>query len=198
MKRMRWRPCLAVMCMAVLLTVMPRAHAVSWQIDGAQSVARFALRGPWLVPIEGRFAHIEGRVHPDADETRFDVNIRIAAGSVLMRRDSYESWARSAEFFDVEQHPWIEFTATDVPRLLLLEGGELRGELQLRGRKRPVVLTMQASRCDTPGLACPVAATGDIDRSDFGMQARRWLIGDHVRLEFEFLLKSEAKGDGSP
>ncbi|MEZ5455743.1 MAG: YceI family protein [Lysobacteraceae bacterium] len=195
---MRWRSRLAAVRMIVLLTVMPVVHAMPLQIDGAQSVARFALRGPWLVPIEGRFAHIEGRVQPDAEEARYDVNIRIAAGSVLMRRDSYESWARSPEFFDVERHPWIEFSAVGVPRSLLLQGGELQGELQLRGRKQPIVLTMQAARCDTPGQACPVIASGEIDRSDFGMQARRLLIGEHVRLEFEFLLKPEAKVDGTP
>lgn len=180
------------------MLAQPVAGAVAWQVDGAQSLARFALRGPWLMPIEGRFAHIEGRVDPDAAEAGYDVTIRIAAGSVLMRRNGYEEWAKSPEFFDVQQHPWIEFSATGVPHSLLQDGGPLRGELQLRGFRRPIVLTLQAATCATPGLGCPVQAAGQIDRSDFGMQTKRVLIGEHVRLDFEFLLKSEASDADQP
>ena len=180
------------------MLAQPVAGAVAWQVDGAQSLARFALRGPWLMPIEGRFAHIEGRVDSGAAEAGYDVTIRIAAGSVLMRRNGYEEWAKSSEFFDVQQYPWIEFSATDVPHSLLQDGGLLRGELQLRGFRRPIVLTLQAATCATPGLGCPVQAAGQIDRSDFGMQTKRVLIGEHVRLDFEFLLKSEASDADQP
>ena len=178
---------------AIFLSLMTTAaHATTWQVDGAQSTAQFALRGPWLAQIEGRFAHIDGRVTSQHDATHYDVSIRIAAASVLMRRDSYENWAKSAEFFDVERHPWIEFEALAVPHTLLLAGGELHGALQMRGTQRPVVLHLQAADCAAPARDCPVRATAKIDRGDFGMQARRVLIGEHVRLHFEFLLKPDA------
>jgi len=76
--------------------------------------------------------------------------------------------------------------------------GPLRVSCSLRGFRRPIVLTCKAATCATPGLGCPVQAAGQIDRSDFGMQTKRVLIGEHVRLDFEFLLKSEASDADQP
>ena len=97
---------------------------------------------------------------------------------------SHAAWARSGDFFDAARHPWIQFRADEQPDRLLHEGGELRGELSLRGVVQPVSFRIEPSLCPRPGLDCVVHARGEVQRSRFGMDARRLVLGDKVALGF--------------
>ena len=160
------------------------AAAETLQVDSAQSSATFALRALWVKRIDGEFSRVEGLIERDPAAGRFGVDVRIDAGSVRMQRESYAAWARSADFFDAPRHPWIRFRASDQPERTLRDGGELRGELTLRGITRPVSFVLQPSECPRPGIDCVVRARGEVRRSDFGMDARRIVLGDRVKLDF--------------
>ena len=98
----------------------------------------------------------------------------IAADSVRMERESFAAWARSPDFFDTARHPWIQFRAAQLPERLLFEGGEIEGELSLRGITRTMRFVLRPAECPRPGTDCPVRAVGDVQRSQFGMDARAW------------------------
>jgi polyisoprenoid-binding protein YceI len=159
------------------------------RIDTAKSLAGFSVRAAWVKRIEGRFAHIEGVVRPEAAD-RFVLEVRIASGSVLMERSSHEDWARSADFFDAARHPWIEFRAAGLPGALLRTGGPIEGVLTLRGISRPVSFELLPADCAEPGLQCPVQARGEVNRSEFGMTARRVFVSDRVKLSFDVRLRA--------
>lgn len=161
------------------------------RIDTAQSLAGFSVRAAWVKRIEGRFAHIEGVVRPEA-QGRYVLEVRVASGSVLMGRESHEVWARSEDFFDTERHPWIEFRAAGLASELLRSGGAIDGVLSLRGISRPVSFELLAADCAKPGLDCPVQARGEVDRSEFGMNARRIFVSDRVKLSFDIRLHDPA------
>jgi len=110
-----------------------------------------------------------------------------------MQRESYADWARSGDFFDAQRHPWIRFRASGQPERTLREGGELRGELTLRGITRPVSFVLEPSECPRPGIDCAVHARGEVQRSDFGMDARRIVLGDRVVLDFA--IRAEPAGE---
>ena len=102
-----------------------------------------------------------------------------------MRRDSYEEWVKSAEFFDAARFPFVEFTSEPFPLATLDLGGDILGHLTLRGVTRPMTLRLKPSQC--PGKAaldCPVVADGSLQRSEFGMRTRRATLADRVRLHF--------------
>lgn len=183
----------------LLLAVEPEAAAVAApagaRIDTARSLATFSVRAVWIKRIEGRFAHIEGSIQPEPTPDRYALRVRVASGSVLMSREGYEDWARSEDFFDTARHPWIEFEARDLPGELLRAGGEIEGLLNLRGQQRPVRFELLPSACLEPGFACPVQARGEVDRSDFGMDARRLFVSDRVRLNFDIRLRDAGTGD---
>jgi len=162
------------------------------RIDTARSLAGFSVRAAWIKRIDGRFAHIEGVVRKQDSDSRYLLEVRIASGSVLMGRESYEEWARSPDFFDSKLHPWIEYRAGDVSDDLLRAGGPLDGVLTLRGISRRVSFELLPASCDRPALDCTVQARGEVDRSEFGMSARRLFVSDRVKLSFDIRLHAPA------
>lgn len=163
-------------------------HAESLLIDKERSHAGFSLRALWIKRIDGAFTGVEGTVTRDPVSGRIGVDVRIAADSVAMEKDGYADWARSDDFFAARTHPWIQFRAEDIPERLLREGGEREGLLTLRGITRPVRLQIEAAACPRPGIDCSVRASGEVRRSEFGMDARRVVLGDKVHLQFSVRL----------
>jgi polyisoprenoid-binding protein YceI len=158
------------------------------QIDPAYSRAAFSLRVVWVRKLEGHFEYIQGAVsHPAPG--KFDVEVKIGAQSLTMKNPDHAEWARSAEFFDALRHPWIAFEARGAPTTLLHEGGELQGLLSLRGVTRPASFELLPAACARPGIDCAVEARGELQRSEFGMDARRWAVSDKVRLALSFRVR---------
>jgi len=154
-------------------------------LDSARSSAEFEVRVMWMFDIEGRFGAVSGEVDVDHEARSVRVRARIDARVVSMRRSSYEEWVKSDEFFDAARHPTIVFESEPFPLAALELGGDIVGNLTLRGVTRPVSLQLLASEC--PGavaLSCDVVADGAVQRSDFGMRTRRATLADKVRLHF--------------
>ena len=181
-------------CVLLLLSAASATWAETLLIDTAQSSAGFALRALWIKRIDGGFARVEGVIEREPAIGRFDVDVRISADSVRMEKEDHARWARSEDFFDAARHPWIQFRAEAVPERVLREGGEIRGDLTLRGTTRPVGFQVLPTECAHPGRDCPVRASGDVQRSEFGMDARRVVLGDKVRLEFT--IRTHPPGSG--
>jgi polyisoprenoid-binding protein YceI len=178
----------------LLLAGTPAAHAETLNIDTAASSAAFEVRVLLVKRIEGRFARVEGVIERDRAAGRFGVDVRVAADSVRMDKPSHADWARSADFFDTARHPWIHFRAESLPESLLQDGGEIDGELTLRGITRPVRFTLVASECPRPGIDCAVRAEGSVQRGEFGMDARRFVLGDRVQLDFAIRVQGAGEG----
>ena len=138
----------------------------AWQIDPAASTAAFLHKTIWgLVTVRGTFPVLagEGRVAEDGTgggRVSFDA---AALHTGHRKRDQH---LRSADFFDVERHPTIEFAADDV-RPLGATGAEVRGWLTVRGVTKPVTFTAEAT--PVGDSAVTLAATVVFDRADYGM-----------------------------
>lgn len=170
------------------------AHAETLLIDTAESRASFEVRVLLVKRIDGRFPRVEGVIGRDRAAGRFDVDVRVAADAVQMDKAGHADWARSADFFDTARHPWIQFRAAGLPESLLQDGGPIEGELTLRGVTRPVRFMLEASECPRPGIDCAVRAEGAVQRGDFGMAAKRFVLSDRVQLDFA--IRVHAPGDG--
>ncbi|HEY0178123.1 MAG TPA: YceI family protein [Dokdonella sp.] len=154
------------------------------QLDGTRSRAEFTVKLLWLVNIGGRFGRVRGTVAIDRFRNQAVVDARIDADSVTMGNDRYESWVKSAEFFDVAHHPEIRFVSAPFALARLRNGGELPGTLTLRGLAQPVAFVLEPATCERPGYDCEIAVHGAIRRSDFEMRSRRGALGDKVELRF--------------
>lgn len=180
--------------LAGLLLVTLPVRAETLLIDTDASRASFEVRVLLVKRIDGDFQRVEGVIQRDRAAGRFDVDVRVAADSVRMDKPGHADWARSADFFDTARHPWIQFRAEGLPEAMLQEGGEIDGRLTLRGVTRPVRFRLEPSECPRPGVDCAVRAEGAVQRGDFGMDARRIVLGDRVQLDFA--IRVHAAGEG--
>jgi len=154
------------------------------RLDASRSDVGFRVKVMWLLGVRGHFGKVDGTVRLDRFRNELRVDARIDVASVHMGSSSYEEWVKSPEFFDVAAHPQIEFTSDAFPRARLRAGGELPGELTVRGVRQPVQFDLQPAECERPAYDCPIRVAGTIRRSMFGMGSHRGTLSDKVELDF--------------
>jgi len=153
--------------------------------DATKSHAEFGVRVMWLIPVHGRFDTVHGTIHIDRFRGSAQVEALIDAGDVHMHSRGDEAWVKSAEFFDVQHFPQIQFVSEAFSLERLKKGGEIDGLLTIRGITRPARFEIDTSACpDAVARECATEAAGTIRRSDFGMRSRRGALSDKVDLSF--------------
>lgn len=175
-------------CAILLLLHAAAAQAERWTIDPRDSSAGFRVRLFALLPLGGGFGAFTGTIDLDRRARRAQVDARIDASSVVMPNPSNTDWVKSAEFFDVANHPEIRFRSDEFPLAVLVDGGELPGRLTLRGETHAVRFTVEPGLCAVDGSdTCTVVVGGKVRRSDFGMSTRRGTISDTVTLDLRIV-----------
>ena len=146
-----------------------RDHATTpatqrWVVDPARSTVEFRVRNFWgLTTVVGHFSRFHGFYTVGAD--RRAVELIVDARSLDTGNRRRDEHLRSSDFFDVEQHPHVRFTANDVAEV---GNGALRvgGELEAAGRKVP--LSFEAPVRELDG-ELDAEATTPVDHRLFGM-----------------------------
>jgi len=179
-------PCCALLACGVHAAALTdREQPTTLTFDPAHSYAEFSVRVMWLIPIHGRFERARGTIVIDRFRGTARVEATLDVNAVHMRSRSDENWVKSAEFFDAQHWPEIYFASEPFSLERLKKGGEVSGELTVRGVKRPVKFAIDASQCpEAIARDCAAEAFGTIKRSEFGMRSRRGALSDKVDLEF--------------
>ena len=142
--------------------------AGSWVLDASRSEVRLKSRSLWgLAPVKGVFRQVTGKgtVSAAGDATG---TITVSARSVDTKNNRRDEHLRSADFFDVANHPDITFT---VDAIRPDNGGvRVTGSLSVRGRTRPVSFDAKVSSADGE-----VTLDGQVqvNRADFGLTWNR-------------------------
>jgi len=125
-----------------------------WQIDPGHTELAFIGRHFMLTKVRGRFTGLSGMIEVAELPGDSTAEVTIDMASVESGNEARDEHLRSADFFDVANHP----TATFAARASGWQGtrGVLAGELTLRGVTRPV--TCRPGTSATPPT--PGAATG--------------------------------------
>ncbi len=175
----------AFAAVCLLLLMAPARAADGYTLDPETSRVRFQLHALGWWPVRGE-ARAEGVVTPEDERLRIDVRVPLA--SLQMGREGYRDWALSPEFFWAARHPELRFRADAIAPADLRAGGEIRGELQVRGRRRVVRFALTGSDCSDTASSCRVQAEGELSRRKFGMRSRRLTLGDRIRIELDLHL----------
>ncbi len=166
-----------------------------WQIDPAHSAAHFSVRHLMISNVRGEFGKVSGNVVLDpSDPTKSTVEVIVDATTIDTREPQRDEHLRSADFFDVANHPAITFrskqiTAAGADRF------KVTGDLTIRGVTRAVTFDVEGP---APAIKDPwgnvrtgVSATAKINRKDFGLvwnaltEAGGVVVGDQVSITFE-------------
>jgi len=173
---------------ATLLLALPAA-AADLRIDAARSKAEFTVRLLWVTTVTGHFEGIRGDLTTDPATATAVVRADLDTENIRMESARLRRWVLAPEFFDAEHHPHIHFESSPTPLTLLSQGGDVAGQLTIRGVTRPVTFRLLANRCPPEAMqGCVLQLQGLIDRTDFGMLGRRGALSDRVNLGMAIVL----------
>ena len=171
-----------------LLLALPAASADAPALrhfDPLASQAQFRVHLRMAIPAEGRFKRIQGEVQPLPDQ-KLGVRVQLDARELVMGGPAWiQRVTHSADFLDSAAHPEIRFQSLPFSPQVLVSGGDIAGTLTLRELSKPVTFRVLPTQCRQPGIACPISASGTLNRHDFGMHAYRWSLRDEVVVGFQ-------------
>lgn len=182
-------------------TSVPRPG--SYTIDKAHTTVEFVARHLMVTKVRGRFAEFSGNVTIAEVPEESHVEVTIDAASVSTGDPNRDAHLRSADFFDAERYPTLEFRSTKVEHERD-ERWKVAGDLTLHGVTRPVVLDVEfAGASPTPwgSNAVGFTASVDVDREDWGLTWNAALetggvvVSKRIRIELE-VEASQATGPG--
>jgi len=167
----------------------------TYTIEPAHSSAHFKVRHMMIANVRGEFSKVSGTVRFDPSNLAASgITAEIEVGSINTREPDRDKHLKSADFFDVENHPKMTFESkkveADGP-----EGYKVTGDLTIRGNTRQAVLYVTGP---TPEVKDPwgylrrgAEATAKVNRKDFGLHYNQALdtggvlIGDSIEISLE-------------
>jgi polyisoprenoid-binding protein YceI len=166
----------------------------TWQIDSAHSGIHFSVRHLVIAKVRGQFGRWTGALTvPDGDFTKATAEVTIDATSIDTGVADRDAHLKSADFFDVANHPEITFRS----RRIESKTGDrfaLVGDLTIRGTTREVTLDVEnAGETQDPwgNQRAAFSAKTSVDRKAFGLTWNQALetggvmVGDKVEIEIE-------------
>jgi len=88
---------------------------MAWQIDPAHSLVEFSVTHMMISKVRGRFNDFSGVVELNEDEPeKTELEVEIDVNSIDTRQPQRDDHLRSADFFNVSEHPTMKFVGKEV------------------------------------------------------------------------------------
>jgi polyisoprenoid-binding protein YceI len=162
----------------------------TWNVDPSGSRLEFAVKTMWgLATVRGSFERFDGLLEVQRDHARGELTIE--AASLETGHAKRDTHLRSADFFDVSDHPTVSFVATAItPR----SGEDLTvaGDLTVGANVVSLVLPVRVTREEQGRLHLSTKVT--VTREQAGMTWNRGgMIRGAVQLTAELELAPAAR-----
>ena len=165
-----------------------------WAVDPAHSSVDFSVKHMMIANVKGTFDKFSAEIEADPNDlTTATISFSLDATTINTRNDDRDNHLRSADFFDVENYPTIDFKATEI-----VSNGDgeydLKGELTIRGvtKQETFVVTFEGTGKDPWGNErVGFTANGKVKRSDYGLtwnaalETGGVLVGDQIKISLE-------------
>lgn len=162
-----------------------------WNIDPTHSEVQFKIKHLVISTVTGQFNSFSGKIESDGENfdgarASFEADVK----SVDTNNNDRDNHLKSADFFDAENHPKLEFKNG----ILSKKNDEeytLEGDMTIRGNTKKVTLSVNLGGImDDPygNRKAGFEISGKINRKDFGLtwsavtEAGGVVVGDEVRL----------------
>jgi len=167
--------------------------AGDYTLDVAHSRLGFSARHAMVTTVRGAFKDFEGTAHVDtANPANSKVELTIKTDSIDTGVADRDAHLRSADFFEIESHPEITFTSTNVER----DGDDwtITGDLTIKGTTQPVTVEFESTgsaRDPFGNLRIGFEGHTTLSRKDWGLtwnaalETGGFLVSDKIKLEFD-------------
>ena len=169
------------------------AHAATYTVDADHTSVSFKIKHLFS-KLQGRFNKFEGTIDyepgkPESWKTAGSIEVT----SIDTNEPKRDKHLLSADFFDAEKNPTIEFKSTGV-KDTSGNSARLEGVLKMHGIEKPVVLDVDINGVGKDpwgNTRAAFTATTKINRKDFGMNWNQALdnggilVGEEVEITLE-------------
>ncbi|MEP0847496.1 MAG: YceI family protein [Phycisphaerae bacterium] len=156
-----------------------------YEVDSVHSSVVFRIRHLNVSYAYGRFNDISGQfMFDEADPAKSRIDVSVKVESIDTANTDRDKHLKSAEFFNVAEHPTIAFKSSRVEKLADNKY-RAEGELTLMGVTKPLTVELErVGSVDHPklGARSGFETVFTIKRGDFGLNAAAGMLGEDVRL----------------
>lgn len=174
---------------------------MAWAIDPSHTGVSFSVRHMMISTVRGEFHKVSGTVDFNADEpAKSAIDVKIDVASVDTRDEKRDGHLKSADFFDAEKFPVMEFKSDKIEELSKTHG-KVHGTLTIKGVSKPVVLDVEYNGTQKSPWGTTNAgfsAKGKINRKDWGLnwnvalESGGILVGDDIKIDIEAEIVKQA------
>lgn len=167
-----------------------------WRIDGSHSAANFSVRHNVVSTVRGQLGRITGTIEYDGkDVNTVKADVAIDMNGISTQNEGRDKHLRSADFFDVANHPALTFKSKRVEAVA--DGRfKLVGDLTIRGNTKEVTLDVEGPSAivkSPRGVLTGASATTRISRKEFGVLWNNMIemmpvVGDEVTVTIDLEL----------
>ena len=171
-----------------------------WRIDRSHSAANFSVRHNVVSTVRGQLGPISGKVEWDGKDVRtVSADVSVDMNGINTQNEGRDKHLRSADFFDVANHPALTFKSKRVEPVA--DGRfKLVGDLTIRGNTKEVVLDVEGPSPfmkNQRGVLTGATATTRISRKEFGILWNNMIemmpvVGDEVTVTIDLELTRPA------
>jgi polyisoprenoid-binding protein YceI len=169
-------------------------ETASWQLDPTHSSVEFAIKHLMIATVKGTFSGLQATLGTDESTPgAAKLEVTIDTKTISTHNEQRDAHLRSADFFDVEKYPTINFVARRMTGDVLGDF-QVVGDLSMHGVTKEVTLkgSFEGAVKDPWGNArLGYTARGTLHRSDFGLtwnqalEAGGVVVGDEVKISVE-------------
>ncbi len=172
-----------------------------WAVDATHSSVDFSVKHMMISKVKGAFHDFDAVIDADpTDLTTADIEFTVKMESVDTRNTDRDNHLRSADFFDVENHPTLTFKSKNIVKKDEDEYS-VTGDLTLHGVTRPetFTVTFEGQGKDPWGNEkVGFSAEGKINRSEYGLtynaalETGGVLVGDQIKISLQVQAAKQA------
>ncbi len=148
------------------------ANQTTWAFDPAHSEITFKVKHLMITNVKGEFKQFQATLNA-ADESfkNATASATIQLASISTNNEDRDNHLKSADFFEVEKFPTIQFESTSLERFDA-ENGQLKGNLTIKGITKEVSFELEfggISKDPWGNEKVGFSLNGKINREDFGL-----------------------------
>ena len=174
----------------------------TWALDPTHSEVQFKIKHLMITNVTGSFDLFKVSAQTEGEDfTKAKISFSADVNSISTNNTQRDTHLKSADFFDAEKYPQINFTATKSENIDSDGSYDLYGDLSIRDVPKAVKLSVEFGGVVKDAYGNTKAGftiNGKINRKDFGLtwngvtEAGGVVVSDEVRLAAEIQLIEQA------